>query len=640
MAVGLVEALARKKDDARPALGLGTAAIENGDAFATASQGTLADSSLQPSDIGTTAGKVAAGDDARIVGTLQRKYLSVSAAAADSLLPSVKQFQTEFHTPLFAVPSTLFGGATYRRISFADLSGVPTQAYLRTLDRYLPDGTSDELNGGYWLIADSVIDWRMFGLRCDGSDDTVRAQAAIDFCAVRSDRSLIMAGTISVSRLTCFLGTHISIEAHDCYINANSSAAIDSLFEVKSPNFFLSGRLVLNCDYRLNYAAAFHGWHETAWQFNSINGVVTNAARVGIRVGNILYPDAVISETSFEEPHSYGVPVCLEIVGRETYVTINEPQLSSDDFGGGAPWIALPKIGLINVGATVTVIGGEIIMTAATNGCIVNHIPIDSGGGHVEWGVVDFQGVTVESASPLVKTFNPGLVINSPVGKRGLIRFSNPKGYHSQDLEALFQLDATYDDFLIIEDPQSLYHGLAMRTQPNVLCAAGSTAEVTIRGNFGPGFIQCLTGVSGGIVLFDSMTVCRAENLSGQAFTAASGAQAAIYQNKDLLGDRARFGSAYNTATGEFTVPVGGLQDVSVDVAFRLVGTSTGTIIIFVDGAEIQRKNFTGGIGNIRSVPKNLNAGQVVKVMVDIDANDTGSAITYLNVMAITARRR
>lgn len=45
---------------------LGTAANENATAFATAAQGTLADSSLQPGDIGTTAGTVCAGDDSRL----------------------------------------------------------------------------------------------------------------------------------------------------------------------------------------------------------------------------------------------------------------------------------------------------------------------------------------------------------------------------------------------------------------------------------------------------------------------------------------------------------------------------------------------------------------------------------------------
>jgi hypothetical protein len=45
---------------------LGTAANENTTAFATAAQGTLADSSLQPGDIGTTAGTVCAGDDSRL----------------------------------------------------------------------------------------------------------------------------------------------------------------------------------------------------------------------------------------------------------------------------------------------------------------------------------------------------------------------------------------------------------------------------------------------------------------------------------------------------------------------------------------------------------------------------------------------
>ncbi|MCY1741151.1 hypothetical protein [Ensifer sp. SL37] len=47
-------------------------ASEVGVSLATAAQGILADSSLQPSDIGATAGTVAAGDDARITGAAQK----------------------------------------------------------------------------------------------------------------------------------------------------------------------------------------------------------------------------------------------------------------------------------------------------------------------------------------------------------------------------------------------------------------------------------------------------------------------------------------------------------------------------------------------------------------------------------------
>lgn len=60
-------------------LGLGSAATQPSSAFATSSQGALADTAVQPGDlgnsasrnIGTTAGTVAAGDDTRIVNALQ-----------------------------------------------------------------------------------------------------------------------------------------------------------------------------------------------------------------------------------------------------------------------------------------------------------------------------------------------------------------------------------------------------------------------------------------------------------------------------------------------------------------------------------------------------------------------------------------
>lgn len=48
------------------------------------------------------------------------------------------------------------GAARYRRISKADIdsAGYPSQAYFRTVDRFMPDGTTDATNGGYWVIDD------------------------------------------------------------------------------------------------------------------------------------------------------------------------------------------------------------------------------------------------------------------------------------------------------------------------------------------------------------------------------------------------------------------------------------------------------------------------------------------------------
>lgn len=73
-------------------------------------------------------------------------------------------------------------GGEYRRISLADLTGYPSAAYFRSTDRIMPDGTTDNTNGGYWLLDEVVIAPSMLGAKKDDStfDSGPAIQAAID----------------------------------------------------------------------------------------------------------------------------------------------------------------------------------------------------------------------------------------------------------------------------------------------------------------------------------------------------------------------------------------------------------------------------------------------------------------------------
>ncbi|WP_429115182.1 hypothetical protein [Ensifer sp. KUDG1] len=93
----------------------------------------------------------------------QRIYSSVSLAAADTISSIVKRVRTQFYNPNYAVPATLVGGANYRRISFASLTGFPAAAFFRSLDRFMPDGATDNTNGGYWVIDEVIYNPEMFG---------------------------------------------------------------------------------------------------------------------------------------------------------------------------------------------------------------------------------------------------------------------------------------------------------------------------------------------------------------------------------------------------------------------------------------------------------------------------------------------
>lgn len=77
------------------------------------------------------------------------------------------------------------GGAKYKRVSFADLAGFPALSYVRSLDRFMPNGSIDLVNGGYWVIDEEVVRPQMLSAVANGvTDDLSAFQAAAD-CGFR-----------------------------------------------------------------------------------------------------------------------------------------------------------------------------------------------------------------------------------------------------------------------------------------------------------------------------------------------------------------------------------------------------------------------------------------------------------------------
>lgn len=128
-----------------------------------------------------------AADAAQVSGVNVPIYASVASASGTAGPAGVKTIRTQFHSPVYAMPGTLRGGAEYIRVSKAviDAAGYPALAYFRRTDRFMPDGTEDATNGGYWLINERRLDPTMFGARLDGTtDDTAAAQACALMCCL------------------------------------------------------------------------------------------------------------------------------------------------------------------------------------------------------------------------------------------------------------------------------------------------------------------------------------------------------------------------------------------------------------------------------------------------------------------------
>lgn len=117
---------------------------------------------------------------AALLAQIGAAYVSVAAAQAATITARNRRIRVQFYAPNYAQPKTLVGGAHWRRISFADLTGYPALAYFRSADRFMPDGTVDNTNGGYWVIDESIIYGEMLSAVLDGVVDcTAAINAAI-----------------------------------------------------------------------------------------------------------------------------------------------------------------------------------------------------------------------------------------------------------------------------------------------------------------------------------------------------------------------------------------------------------------------------------------------------------------------------
>lgn len=145
----------------------------NSDSVASLS---LADGSAQKGQNLHDLTDIGAAQDNIQIGAI---FADVSTATSATIPSRNKRISLQFYD-LSAAART--GGAQYRRESLANLSGFPALAYFRSADRFMPDGSVNNTNGGYWVNDEAVLRPAMMGALVNVStfDSGPAAQAAID----------------------------------------------------------------------------------------------------------------------------------------------------------------------------------------------------------------------------------------------------------------------------------------------------------------------------------------------------------------------------------------------------------------------------------------------------------------------------
>ena len=105
---------------------------------------------------------------------------------------TVKALRVQLRDPNYTLEATL-RGAPFRiaRMSKAtiDSAGIyPDRAVIRTADRFMPDGTTDATNGGYWVIAEPTLTAEMFGQLHLNNTETTATLRAFHEMAYRTRR--------------------------------------------------------------------------------------------------------------------------------------------------------------------------------------------------------------------------------------------------------------------------------------------------------------------------------------------------------------------------------------------------------------------------------------------------------------------
>lgn len=502
-------------------------------------------------------------------------------------------------------------------------------------------------NGGTkrWGLAETVVTPYMFGAIGNGvADDTTPLNNARDF-AIRRDVGLSLFGRFGCTKLkidTTEAQAHLRINA-GCALVAVSGAAQDALLEIiEFDEVTIVGHIHLEVGYRQNYACGL--WiHGSQSQFIFAQTISVFAARRAYRVGDKSVPNAVISEMTLFGGGTYGCPIVFQVEGTETFITVVGPQWVSDDFGGDASWQALPKRGIVAIGAYVTVLGGEVIMPGATDGYLNEIQPlVGTAGEGLVWGAIRYIGVSAETASPFAVTTNPdGLTGTSLGGSRGLILADACLGFHSQNAAPFIQTSVDFVGDVVLRSNR--FWCPVARTQPNVQAGSIKTLVFTDDAGLGPNFEDPISGVSGGLLKFSSRQILNVIGVSNARFPASSNTDV-LFSSVLADVDLARWQSSYSV--GVFTVPAGGLNDLEISAQLYVSGVTNGRLIIQSATAvaptvfgEIAAVPFSG-VGQVFYKAKSFEAGTKFKVtLVATSGSGAPAAGGYLHRLTVDASR-
>lgn len=412
---------------------------------------------------------------------------------------------------------------------------------------------------------------------------TAALQAAFNK-ANTNKRTIVLNGYYMVSKILLEDHVEYSIEGTGVIFGVDATV-VGPVLEIKNCTAIKSsGNITISGSSLVNYTAGIKVWGSGGTPGNlrtcSLHILNFNVANVivGWQFGDKAAPDNLLSEIVIYGGYTYNTPQPIIVIGTQAVIEAQGYQLISS--GSGAFAASFHCVAAV-YGGRLIMSGGEAQIPGVTNGYCFAVAPITSVSFANSYGTIEANGAAVETASLIFIASNPDGVTGIAAGTGG-IKLSHCWGFHSFS-GASFQDVAGFSGKIIVSSTCDFRAPVARAV---ATVASLGTPDIQVSDQaFNSNFRKGLFGISGGIPHFDFQQILEVSNLSGQAMPAAT---STVLKFNSIASTpiNARFTTAYNIASGVFTVPPGGLKSVQVFVMCNVLATRPNSVFnVLVDGA-------------------------------------------------------
>lgn len=490
----------------------------------------------------------------------------------------------------------------------------------------------EDLNDKFRKVYDAVADFGADPTGATSSD--AQLQAWIDALIADGFGIGTIRGIFKIDNPLLFSNMHGFTIHADAYIYVTPSfpAGEYILGFKEGGNGKIYGRFEVSGQLRADINCGIKVWSENLGGTSNIDffGCIASDVKTAWKFGDDSFANALVSEITVFGGHTSNTPRVVQLVGTQVYINFIGVQGISSlpaQFAGTTPYNITIK------GSQLKWIGGELQHNDQITGAMVFNEPIVDAVHGNSYGNIAVIHAHVEIACAMAIVANLSS-IGTTISERTGMSFVGLHGYHSQNNGPMIAVDASAADYtgFIHTDDMSMYAGV-VRTQPNI-SALNAHVYYDPKG-FGFNFVKGYQAVVGGVLHFPRTMILKVNNANGQTLTTA--VNTVLFNEPYANGDTDRWNANYGT--GSFTVPLGGLKDVSVESVLRINAGTNVQLDVYVDGAVKSLNTGTAQINKVNVQLGDLSAGQVITVRANLasgSAQTNGGALEYV---AIYARR-